>query len=165
VNTGPLVDPFDDVALLCQIVATVTADRVIARLEAAGYGDVRVSHGYVFQGLVAGDTTITQLAGRLGVSAQAVSKTVIELEQAGYLHRRRDTDDGRARKIEITRRGQSMLATSRQARAEIAAEITAALGADGARDLAASLRAVSERYGGLDAIAGHRVRPPADTQS
>ena len=61
------MEAIDDVGLLCQAVATATAERVMARLAAAGYGDVRASHGYVFEGLVAGDTTVTQLAQRLGV--------------------------------------------------------------------------------------------------
>ena len=34
---------------------------------AAGFDDVRDSHGYVVQGLLAGDTTVIALAGRLGV--------------------------------------------------------------------------------------------------
>jgi len=137
----------------------VTAERVMARLAADGYGDVRVAHGYVIQGLMAGDTTSTQLAERLGVSVQAVSKSVTELERAGYVQRRRDARDGRARTIALTPRGEAMVRTSRLARAELAAEIVEVLGPDRAAALTAALRDVCERYGGLAALAGHRLRP------
>jgi DNA-binding MarR family transcriptional regulator len=53
--------------------------RVLARLAELGFGDTRMSHGYVVQGLLAGDRTVTDLAERLGISVQAVSKTVREM--------------------------------------------------------------------------------------
>jgi DNA-binding MarR family transcriptional regulator len=154
------VDSSEDVALWCEVVASASAARVLRQLEEAGYGDVRVSHGYIFQGVLAGDTTITDLAKRLGVSVQAVSKSVIELEQAGYLHRRRSDDDGRARSIELTRRGRSMLATSRRARAEIAADVTEVLGTRRTATLLASLRTISTRLGTDEAVDDRRLRPP-----
>jgi len=155
----PLVDPADDVGLLCQVVAAATSDRVVRQLTEAGFDDVRASHGFIFQGLLAGDTTITALAQRLGVSAQAVSKTVIELEQAGYLERRRDDHDGRARIIALTERATAMLALSRRSRLAVAEEIAAALGERDSRKLARLLRAVAEQYGGMEAISARRVRP------
>src|SRR4051794_32484270 len=62
----PVVDPHDDVALLCQVVATATTQRITRDLAAHGFDDVRATHGYVIQGLLAGDTTSTELAQRLG---------------------------------------------------------------------------------------------------
>jgi len=156
----PIVDPYDDVALLCQVVATATTQHIRRDLAQHGFDDVREAHGYVFQGLLAGDTTITQLAQRLGVSVQAVSKTVSELEHAGYLERRRDEHDGRARTIVLTRRATSMLRRSRRARAALRDEIVERLGEQSTRALVARLREVGELYGGLDAIAKRRLRPP-----
>jgi DNA-binding MarR family transcriptional regulator len=159
-RTGkPLVDPREDIGLLCQVIASATSERVLERLTAAGFDDVRVSHGFVIQGLLAGDATVTDLAQRLGVSSQAVSKSVIELEQRGYVVRRRDAGDGRARTIELTDRATAMLAVSRQARLDLQHEITAHMGPGNARSLARLLRTLSERVGGEDAISGRRVRP------
>jgi len=155
----PVVDPHDDIALLCQVVATATTQRITGDLAGRGYDDVRPTHGYVIQGLLAGDTTSTELAQRLGVSVQAASKTVTELEGAGYVQRVRDAHDGRARNIELTRRGRSMVQRSRTARAAVRDEIVERLGERDARTLAALLREVSEIYGGLDAISDRRVRP------
>jgi DNA-binding MarR family transcriptional regulator len=167
----PPLDPLEDIGLLCQVVATGSSARVLRDLRAAGFADVRVSQGYIFQGLLAGDTTITQLAQRLGVTVQAVSKAVNELVDAGYLERRRDEHDGRARALVMTDRAVTMLAASRRARVAAADEIAARLGERKRRELLRLLRSVSELYGGIDAIAGRRVRPvedlddpPADAQ-
>ena len=93
------VDPTTDLGLLSLVVATGVTERIAERLADAGFDDVRDSHGYVVQGLLAGDTTVTHLAARLGISAQAVSKTVARAG-AGGLRRawhRRHRPAGRAR--------------------------------------------------------------------
>ena len=87
------VDPTADVGLLTLAVAGGITAAMRERLAASGFDDVRDSHGYVVQGLLAGDTTVTALAARLGVSVQAVSKSVTELERAGYVRRGHDPDD------------------------------------------------------------------------
>jgi DNA-binding MarR family transcriptional regulator len=153
------VEPAGDVNLLCQLVFTATTDRVVRDLSDAGFDDLRPSHGYVFQGLLAGDTTITQLAQRLGVSAQAVSKRVAELDAAGYLERRPDGADGRARSIVITARGRAMLARVRRAQDEVADDIVAHLGEHDTEELYRLLRSLCDLYGGLDVIADRRIRP------
>src|SRR6476661_9608373 len=108
------VDPSADIGLLTLAVAGGVTGRMRERLAAAGFDDVRDSHGYVVQGLLAGDTTITGLAARLGVSAQAVSKSVTELERAGYVRRGHDPDDGRARPLHLTARGNALVDASRR---------------------------------------------------
>jgi DNA-binding MarR family transcriptional regulator len=158
-DDAALVDAADDVGLLCQVIATATAERVLRELGAAGFADVRASHGYVFEGLLAGDVTSTELAHRLGVSVQAVSKSVSELEAAGYLARRRDEHDGRARAIELTPRATAMLAASRRARADLRREVVDRLGERDAARLTELLRSVCDLHGGLDLIASRRLRP------
>jgi DNA-binding MarR family transcriptional regulator len=159
-GTGaPLVDPLDDVGLLCGVLAAAINERIVARMADEGYDDVRTSHGYVFQGLLAGDRTVTELAHRLGVSVQAVSKSVQELEGAGYLRRARDDHDGRARRVALTERAEAMLAVSRQARLEVADAVTEQLGPRNARAFVRHLRGLCEQYGALDDITTRRVRP------
>ena len=153
------VETGTDINLLCQLVFTATTERVVTDLAAAGFDDLRPSHGYVFQGLLAGDTTITQLAQRLGVSVQAVSKRVAELDATGYLERRPDGTDGRARSIEITARGRAMLARVREAQDAVAEQIVEHLGARDARELDRLLNSLCDLYGGLDVIADRRIRP------
>jgi DNA-binding MarR family transcriptional regulator len=153
------VDPTADVGLLALAVASGVTDRIAEELREAGYADVRDSHGFVVQGLLAGDTTVTQLAARLGVSAQAVSKTVTELERAGYVRRGRDPDDARARPLRLTARGEAMVDASRRARLASARDLQRWLGTRDTTELVRLLQHAAERYGGLEMLATRRLRP------
>ena len=96
------VDPGDEVGALARAVATGINRRVEERLRQSGFPDVRTLHRDVVLGLLAGDTTVIALAGRLSVSAQALSKAVLELEGSGCVQRGRDPGDGRVRPIVLT---------------------------------------------------------------
>ncbi len=154
------VDPTADVGLLATAVASGVTERIRARIVAEGFDDVRESYGYVVQGLLAGDTTVTALAARLGVSAQAVSKTVTEMERAGYLARGRDPDDGRARPLRLTPRGDAMVDASRRARIAVARELARWLGTRDEAELVRLLQHAAEPFGGLEALTARRLRPP-----
>jgi DNA-binding MarR family transcriptional regulator len=155
------VDPTADIGLLTLAVAGGVTARMREQLAAAGFDDVRDSHGYVVQGLLAGDSTVTALAQRLGISAQAVSKSVTELERAGYVRRGHDPADGRARPLQLTARGEALVDASRRARHSAARELTKWLGTRDEAELVRLLRHAAERYGGLDALTARRLRPPA----
>src|SRR6478735_7885980 len=155
------VDPTADIGLLTLAVAGGVTGRIRERLEAAGFDDVRDSHGYVVQGLLAGDTTVTALAARLGVSAQAVSKSVTELERAGYVRRGRDTEDRRARPLRLTARGEALVDASRRARQAVARDLARWLGTRDQAELVRLLQHAAEHFGGLDALTARRLRPPA----
>ena len=119
----------------------------------------RPSHGFVFQVLVPGPASIGDLAGALGVTSQAVSQTVAELERLGYVARERAQADGRRRLVALTGRGHDVVEAGRRARAELSEEIARAIGARRARDLAAALADVLEARGAMDAVRARRVRP------
>ncbi len=155
------VDPTADIGLLTLAVAGGVTGRMRDQLGAAGFDDVRDSHGYVVQGLLAGDTTVTALAARLGVSAQAVSKSVTELERAGYVRRGRDPEDRRARPLRLTARGQALVDASRRARQSVARDLARWLGTRDQAELVRLLQHAAEHFGGLDALTARRLRPPA----
>jgi DNA-binding MarR family transcriptional regulator len=155
------VDPTADIGLLTLAVAGGVTGRMRAQLAAAGFDDVRDSHGYVVQGLLAGDTTVTALAARLGVSAQAVSKSVTELERAGYVRRGRDPEDRRARPLRLTARGDALVDASRRARQAVARDLARWLGTRDRAELVRLLQHAAEHFGGLDALTARRLRPPA----
>jgi DNA-binding MarR family transcriptional regulator len=157
---APLVDPLDDVGLLSGVVGDAATELVLTRLAAEGFGDVRTTHGYVFQAVLGGDRSTTDVARRLGVSVQAASKWVIELERAGYLRRSPSAEDGRTRAIELTDRGRELIAASRRARRDVAADLADGLGERDAAQLAALLRRAAEHLGRTDAIGRRRLRPP-----
>jgi len=155
------VDPTADIGLLCLAVASGTTTRIRERMAADGFDDVRDSHGYVVQGLLDGDSTVTELASRLGVSAQAVSKSVTELERAGYVRRGHDPADGRARPLRLTARGDALVDASRRARQAVARDVARWLGTRDQAELVRLLQHAAEHFGRLDALSARRLRPPS----
>ena len=101
---------------------------VIAALERAGHSGLRARHGYVVQRLLAGDRTVTEIARSLGVTQQATSKTVAELERLGCVERRVDPGDARRRSLALSPRGLEAVDVARSARAHLLARVTAAVG-------------------------------------
>ena len=71
------------------------ADEVQRRIAADGMDDLRFADGVVFQHLVPGPLAIGELGERMGVSQQAASKAVADLERRGYVERVAGPDDGR----------------------------------------------------------------------
>ena len=85
------VDPGQlDVVLAALFAGLALNERVTEQLHAAGFDDVRFSHGFVFQHLVPGPLAVGELARRMDVSQQAASKAAAELERLGYLERAPD---------------------------------------------------------------------------
>ena len=59
----------------------------LRRLHAAGFPDLRTSHGFVVQHVVDGPRPVGEIAQRMGISQQGASKAVAELVELGYLER------------------------------------------------------------------------------
>jgi DNA-binding MarR family transcriptional regulator len=76
----------------------------------AGYGDVREPHFQIFGNIRMGGIRLTELADRAQLSLAAASELVNDLEQLGYLTRRPDPTDGRAKLIDLTKRGRALMA-------------------------------------------------------
>lgn len=79
-----------------------------------GYDDQGRSDGFVFRTLHDGPTTITGLAERLDITKQGASQIVDDMERRGYVERRPDTTDARARLLHLTDRGNGALAAARR---------------------------------------------------
>jgi DNA-binding MarR family transcriptional regulator len=155
-------DPRDaDLPLAALFAGWAMADEVQRRIAADGLEDLRMADGVVFQHLVPGPLAIGELAARLGVSQQAASKSVADLERRGYVLRDADPADGRARHAVLTERGEAAIAAGRRHRAAIQAELAARLGAERVEGARRALVDVLEALGGTAAVRGRRVRPPA----
>ena len=76
----------------------------------AGYGDVREPHLQIFGNIRMGGIRLTELADRAQLSLAATSELVNDLAEIGYLTRRPDPADGRAKLIDLTTRGREMMA-------------------------------------------------------
>jgi DNA-binding MarR family transcriptional regulator len=106
---------------------------LFSRLAEAGYDDLHPRHWAVLAYLDEDGVRATDLARLCGRHKQVVGRLIDELEELGYVERRPDPGDRRAKLIVPTRRGLEQL----QLGDEIVAEIEARnSGAIGARDYA-----------------------------
>jgi DNA-binding MarR family transcriptional regulator len=149
-----------DISLASLFAGWAMADEIQRRLAAAGFADVRFNDGVVNQHLIAGPLTIGVLAERLGVSQQAASKSVADLERRGYVERTPDPDDARARLVGLTERGRGVIAAAREQRTALAGELAERLGERRVESARRLLLDVVAELGGDAAVRGRRVRPP-----
>jgi DNA-binding MarR family transcriptional regulator len=99
--------------------ASRLVDGIQAGMSARGFSDVRPAHGYAFTRISAGEATNADIAEHLGVTKQAASQLVEHLVVRGYVARRRDPRDARARLLELTDRGHACTAAAEEAAAEV----------------------------------------------
>ncbi len=157
------VDPLAlDLPVLASLAGSAADEFLLARLRADGHERISRSHGYVFQRLIAGAPTVTELGAALGVTQQAASKAVIELEQLGYVERSADAADSRIRRIALTDRGREVVQLGRRLRAELEQTLLATVDPADAAAARRVLVALLAASGGLEAIAGRSVPLPSD---
>jgi DNA-binding MarR family transcriptional regulator len=84
-------------------------DDLVARLHAAGYHDITAAHQSVFENIDREGTRLTTLAERSGITHQSMGELVHALERGGYLQRRPDPSDRRARLIHLTPKGSDLV--------------------------------------------------------
>jgi len=89
---------------------------LIESLHRAGYADITAGHHPLFENIDAQGTRLSALAARAGVTHQSMGDLVASLERRGYVERRSDPNDGRARLVCLTPLGQRLV---RRARREI----------------------------------------------
>jgi DNA-binding MarR family transcriptional regulator len=136
------------------------ADELRRRLAADGMGDLRFNDGVVIQHVVAGPLSITALAERMGVTQQAASKAVADLERRNLLTRRPSPADARAKLLHLTDRGSAAVEGTRVRRAELEAELVGEFGAGRVGAVRELLAAIVARFDADDAVRNRRVRPP-----
>lgn len=78
---------------------------VVLEADRLGYGDIRPPHLQVLAHISPRGMRLTRLATRAQLSLAAASEFVSELEELGYVERRADPADGRAKLIVPTERG------------------------------------------------------------
>lgn len=77
--------------------------------ESHGYGDIRLAHLQITGNIGTKGIRLTVLAARAQLSLAATSELVNELQSLGYLERRPDPTDARAKLIFPSSRGLQML--------------------------------------------------------
>jgi DNA-binding MarR family transcriptional regulator len=81
--------------------------RLIAGLNDAGFTELRLAHMSVLQYPGPDGYRPSELAERAGMSKQAMNQLLQSLERFGYIRRSGDEEDGRARIVHFTERGEA----------------------------------------------------------
>ena len=81
---------------------------MVARVHAAGHTDVTEAMIGLFRFAGVDRRRPSEIAANARLSKQATNDMLRELERLGYLERRPDPTDGRARLIRLTKRGQAL---------------------------------------------------------
>lgn len=116
---------------------------LVDRLAAAGFTGFSPAHQAVFENLDPGGTRLNELAARAEMTHQSMSELVTVLEQHGYLERRVDPRDRRARIVILTGRGRRLARRALHEIAEIEAEWRGRLAGTGVRgDIVGSISTV-----------------------
>jgi DNA-binding MarR family transcriptional regulator len=129
------------------------SEELTRRLAAAGYGDIRPGHGCAFGGIDPDKgSRLTELAERAMMTKQTVGEVVSDLEKLGYLERVPDPDDGRAKIIRLTSKGQHAYRVGRRLIDELERDWSERFGEDRMEALREVLEAVhAERFGAVPA--------------
>ncbi len=120
------------------------SSRLEEGIRAAGYSDLRAAHAQVFVAIDPEGSRLTELAGRAGMTKQAMGELVRYLEQHGYLEVEPDSRDRRAKLIRPTSRGWRAHETSIAMQAESDRRLAEQLGDQALRDLRTNLRRITE---------------------
>lgn len=115
-----------------------------ARLRDAGYSDLRPAHFALFQFPGPHGVRPVELAARLGMTKQALTPLLNDLERFGYLERRPAQDDGRGRVLWLTERGLAFVGAIKEIVTGIEAEWSERLGADRFATLRETLQELTE---------------------
>ena len=108
-------------------------------LRAAGYGDLRPAHYAVFRLLGPGGARVTELAEAGGMTKQSMGELVVYLEERGYVERRPDPGDRRAKIVVPTERGRRGIGVAAGLLEAIEAAVAERMGGERLEELAGSL--------------------------
>ncbi|MCE5290861.1 MAG: MarR family transcriptional regulator [Nocardiaceae bacterium] len=97
---------------------------------AAGYSDIRDPHLQIFGNLGPRGARLTEIAGRAQLSLAATAELVDDLASLGYVERRPDPSDGRAKLIVFTERGRKVMVDAGNQVAQIEARWAGIVGSE-----------------------------------
>jgi DNA-binding MarR family transcriptional regulator len=98
----------DALGLLLRLLNQHWGEDVHAALQAAGLDGIRAPHANVIPFVPPDGIRVSELARLASMRKQSMAEAVEQLERAGYLERRPDPDDRRARLVFLTDRGRQV---------------------------------------------------------
>ena len=146
--TGP-EEQYVNLGLLMFVGYRSMESRVLGALHESGFEDMSAAKARVFERIGAQGTRLTDLAEQAQVTKQTAGSLVDQLEQAGYVERRPDPRDARARLICIAERGLAAVQVAAGVVAQVEEEWTQHLGERDTRHLRrilTRLREITDPY-------------------
>ncbi|MFF0632961.1 MarR family winged helix-turn-helix transcriptional regulator [Nocardia sp. NPDC004151] len=101
-----------------------------AHLAEHGHVILGASYGYVLRALAESPCTASQLGEQLGITAQGAAKVVDEMVRHGYVERRPDPIDKRAKRLHLSPRGDDMLRIVREFHTDYERRLAGRIGAE-----------------------------------
>ena len=148
-----------DLGYLALFLGLRVNELVMERMAAAGFAQIRESHGFVIQHLIESERSITELAERMEVTQQAASKVVAELIELGALEATAG-EDRRAKRIRLSKRGWQVVQLGRRERRGIDRRLRASAGEKNYAAARSILEECLKALGGIERIESRRVRHP-----
>ena len=125
--------PVNTVALLGRAYSLL-GFRIVDGVVGAGFPQ-KPAHSAVFAQIAPEGSRLTDLARGANMSPQAMGELVDELEELGYVRRRPDPTDRRAKRIVLTRKGEACIAAGIVTIEGIEQQLTDRLGERGHQQL------------------------------
>jgi DNA-binding MarR family transcriptional regulator len=141
---GERRDATTDLGVLAGRLLFSVQGELFRRLHHEGFADIAPRHGSVLAYLRVDGIRATEVSRLSGQHKQVVGKYVDELEALGYVERRPDPEDRRAKLVVPTARGRAQMTTADAIMAEIAERHRRALGPDVYARFLAQFRTVVE---------------------
>ena len=104
---------------LLSMALRTSLEQLHEQLAAAGYPELRPTHGYALNAVARGEATASELAVGLGITKQGAAKVLQQLLDSGYVEQCVDPRDSRNRPVRLTRRGRAAVRTSVRIQAEM----------------------------------------------
>ncbi|MGH8324375.1 MAG: MarR family winged helix-turn-helix transcriptional regulator [Steroidobacteraceae bacterium] len=118
----------DDIAPAIGMASRAMIAAMMAKVASCGFEDLTPAFASLMPLLDATGARPTILAQRAGITKQAISQLVRELESRGYVEQVLDPTDTRAKIVRLTRRGVALRAACADVRQELQAAALAMLG-------------------------------------
>jgi len=140
----------DQVARHLLALSTAIRDRISAGLEAEGH-TLSAATTQVLPNLPLEGLGMSELATRLRLTLQRTGQLVQQLESDGYLERVGDEQDGRAKRVVYTRRGERLVRDADAVMQRVSDELSAKVGAAAFARFCAALARLDTAVNGEDA--------------
>ena len=120
----------EPLTVLLETASKSVLQKLTIRLRTAGFDTITESHLVLFGNLDCGATHAAQIAHRMQVSRQAISKSLRELQALGFIQLENDHDRRNQKLVVMTKRGLQLAVAARSELRDIETAIARRIGAE-----------------------------------